>query len=107
MAVSGLRGVRGDERTLAGRSRRDVGAESERGGVREGGQLRFGHGAKRLEVLDDTGQLRGEPLVLPLGEVERGEPRHPVDELAVDPHAGEYSQRLDASGNAPLPSSPG
>ena len=34
--------------------------------------------------------------VLPVREVERGEARDAADQLAVDPHAVEYSQRLDA-----------
>ena len=57
-------------------------------------------------MLDDPGQLDGEELVLALGEVERGEPRHAANEVAVDPHGGEYSQRLDVPRAAPLPSVP-
>lgn len=55
-------------------------------------------------MLDDPREVVGEGRVLALGEIERGEPRNPADELAVDSHAGEYSQRLDARLRAPLPS---
>lgn len=104
MPVRHLRGVRRGEGALAGRARGDVGPEREGHGLGEGRQIPVGDRPERLEVLDDARQLGGEPLVLPVGEVERGEPRNPLDELAVDPHGGEYSQRLDASGSAPLPS---
>jgi len=55
-------------------------------------------------MVEDPAELFGEPARLLLGEVQRGEPRHPADEAAVDPHGFEYSQRLDASRRAPLPS---
>ena len=55
-------------------------------------------------MVEDPAQLSGEPVGFPLGKVQRGEPRHPADEAAVDPHGFEYSQRLDASRRAPLPS---
>jgi hypothetical protein len=57
-------------------------------------------------VLDHPGQLLREPGVFPFGEIERGEPGHAADELAVDLHGVEYSQRLDGALGAPLPSIP-
>lgn len=57
-------------------------------------------------MVDDARQLLGEPGVFPLDEIERGEPCHASNELAVDLHAREYSQRLDAPLVTPLPSSP-
>ena len=57
-------------------------------------------------MVDDPGQLFGEPGVLPVDEIERGEPCHAANELAVDLHTVEYSQRLDGPRGAPLPSFP-
>ena len=103
-AISGR--VRGDEGALAGLARGQVLAERRRRGRRQGREELVRHAPQGLEVVDDPGQLLGEPGVLPLGEIERGEPRHAADELAVDLHAREYSQRLDAPLGAPLPSFP-
>ncbi len=57
-------------------------------------------------MVDDASQLLGELGVFPLDEIERGEPCHAANELPVDLHAREYSQRLDAPLRAPLPSTP-
>lgn len=104
MPVRGLRRVRADEGAFARFARRTVLPERHPRRLRKGRQELFRDGLQGLEVLDDPRQVVGERRVLALAEIERGEPRHPADELAVDLHAGEYSQRLDARLRAPLPS---
>ena len=106
MPVRGLRRVRGDERALAGLARRDVLAQWRGRRRRQRGEERVRHASQGLEVLDHPGQLLREPGVFPVGEIERGEPGHAADELAVDLHGVEYSQRLDGALGAPLPSIP-
>lgn len=104
MPVRGLRRVRGDEGALAGLSRRDVLAQGRRRRRRQRGKKRFRNAAQGLEVLDHPRQLLREAGVFPFGEIESGEPGHAADELAVDLHGVEYSQRLDGALGAPLPS---
>ncbi len=104
--MRGLRRVGGDEGPLAGLARGPVVAKRRGGGRRQRGQELLRNAPESLEVLDDKGQLPREPGVLAVLEVERGEPCHAADELAVDLHAVEYSQRLDGSLDAPLPSFP-
>ena len=101
MPVRALRGVGPGKGALARNARRHVGPQGCGRRVRKRREDLVRHASERLEVLDDSGQLAGETVVLPVPEVERGEPRHPADQLAVDPHADEYSQRLDGPG--PLP----
>ena len=104
MPARHLRGVRGGVGALSRSGGRAVVPERYRGRVGERREKALGDRADRLEVVEDPAQLTGEPIGFPLGKVQRGEPRHPADEVAVDPHGFEYSQRLDASRRAPLPS---
>ncbi len=106
MPVRGLRRVCGDEGALSGLARRQVHPEGHRGKSRKGRKELVRHAPKCLEMVDDPGQLVREPGVLSLAEIESGEPCHAADELAVDLHAVEYSQRLDGPRGAPLPSFP-
>ena len=72
---------------------------AERGGLglRNGRKGLLGHGPQSLEVLDDPGQLGGEEIVLSFREIERGEPGHAADELAVDPHGASIASALTPS----------
>lgn len=96
--------VCGGKGPFAGLARGEVLPQRQRRGRRQRGKERVRHAPQGLEVVDDAGQLLGEPGVLSLDEIERGEPGDAADELAVDLHGGEYSQRLDAPLGAPLPS---
>lgn len=106
MPARALRGVRGNVRAIPRPGEWHVVPERRRRGLGERRQQVVGDRADRLEVVEDPAQLAGEPARLLLGNVQSGEPRHPADEAAVDPHGFEYSQRLDGSRAAPLPSPP-
>lgn len=101
MPVRGLRRVCGDEGQFSRLARRQVTPQRRGGKSLKGWEELVRHPPKSLEMVDDPGQLVREPGVFPFVDIERGEPCHAADELAVDPHAVEYSQRLDGPRGAP------
>ena len=106
MPVRELGRVLGDECAFAGLTRGEVLAKRGRRGLGQRREELVRHAPQGLEVVDDAGQLLGKTGVFSLDEIERGEPGHAADEVTVDHHAREYSQRLDVPLGAPLPSSP-